>query len=260
MPKKKTLKKETKKNSKKEIPQLSQKEITQLTEDENPISPELIETPEKKQKQDKQFYYILGTMIGLIVLFLIAHTFFQSLKTFEHEGLSFTKEKMGDIRLYHYYYYTTPSYATGAAISEGNPKLINLYVRNDPRTNNIPIDGEIELKRGKSVYITINATGLTECPYSSLAIAGLSSFITENGFTMQAGVPNKAEAEKDNLDYITCEEHPRSPVILIQSGEETSIAKENNCYTITAANCEILQATEKFMIQSIIDAKARNTP
>jgi len=256
MPKKKSAKKRVKSVSTKENSQLSPNEIAQIVEDEVSKSPNTTEVPQTKQNQDKQFYYVLGAMAGLILVFLIAHSFFQGLNSFEYEGLSFTKEKMGEIQLFHYYYFITPSKVTGSAISEGNPKLINLYVRNDPRENNIPVDGEIELG-GKSIYITLNATGLEECPYSSLALAGLGSFISGNEFKLEAGVNNQEEAMNGNMSYITCEKYPSKSVILIQAGEKTSIVRENNCYTLTVANCEILPATEKFMIQAIIDAKSR---
>ena len=217
-------------------------------------------------------------MIGLILLFLLAHSLFQSLKTFEYQGLKFTKEKFGNIPLYYYYYYTNPDYATGNVVSGEGPRMINLYLRHDPRTNKVPVEGDLEFERGKPVYVTLNAEGLTECPYSTLALAGLASFFSQNGFELKAGVSDKAEAEKDNLDYITCEQYPDNAVILVKSGDETSIKRKTktvytavegkltgesveytNCYTITVANCEILQATEKFMTHSIIDAKARGS-
>ena len=249
-----------------------------ITKKEFLPEPQQEETTESKvtsKTQDKQFYYVIGAMVGLIVLFLLAHSFFQSLKTFEYQGLEFSKEKFGDIPLYYYYYYTNPSYATGNVI-QNEPRMINLYLRHDPRTNEIPVDGNLEFQRGKFIYITLNSTGLTECPYSTLALAGLSSFFGQNGFEIKGGVPDEAEAKKDNLEYITCEQHPDNSVILIKSGDETKIKRDSktvytavdgklagksteysNCYTITVANCEILQATEKFMTQSIIDAKAR---
>jgi len=237
---------------------------------------ELSDLPKKeKKKEDKQLYYIIGTMAGLIIVFLVAHSIFQGLRTFEYQGLTFTKEKFGNIPLYYYYYYTNPSHATGSAIAE-NPRMINVYLRYDPRENDIPVTGEIEFPRGKFIYVTLNSTGLTECKYSTLALGGLSSFLNQNGFTLKAGVFDEEEAKSEGLDYITCEKHPDNPTILIQSGDETSIERKSvktisssggkiigesteytNCYVITVANCEILQATEKFIVQSLIDARAR---
>ena len=215
----------------------------------------------KKKKKtsgsDKELYWILGAMVGLIVVFLISFSIFQSMKTFEYQGLDFTKEKFGEIPLYRYYYFTNSLSTTGAVI--GEPKLVNLYLRNDPRKINIPIEGEIEFPRkGKFVYITINGTGLDQCKYSSIALASLSSFLTQNDFTVKGAVPNEAEAEENNIKYATCETRPDNAVILIQTGQETKIVKEaENCYVISSTNCEILPAVERFMIQVIIDAKAR---
>ena len=230
---------------------------------------------QKKQKKDNQLYWVFGAMAGLIILFLLAYSFFQSLNKFEYKGMSFTKTKFGEIPMYYYYFFTNTPTTTGKVISE--PKMINLYLRNDPRENNIPIDGEIELLQGKFIYVGINATELKQCGYTSVALANFKSFFMANGFTVKGGVPDETEAERDNLEYVTCEKYPNNPVIIIQSGDETKIQRKKsgikniirsesgireeiektNCYIMTVNNCEILQATEKFTVQSILDAKAR---
>lgn len=210
----------------------------------------------KKSKIDRETVWVLSVMAGLVILFLSSYYFFQSLKTFEYEGMSFTEEKFGDIPLYHYYYLTSFGAITGSAA--GEPRKVDVYLRNDPRENRVPVDGEIEFFRGKYIYLGINGTELTQCSFSSVALATLSGFVGQNGFTLKAGTANIEEANNETmLEHVSCELRPENPVIIIQSGESTKITKKENCYTIDVANCEVQEAVEKFVVQSIVDAKNR---
>ncbi|MBI5803672.1 hypothetical protein HY450_00345 [Candidatus Pacearchaeota archaeon] len=194
-------------------------------------------------------------MIGLILIFLLAFSVFQSLNTFEYEGLSFTKEQLGEIPLYRYYYYINDP-ITGQAT--GEPHQINLYLRVDPRENIVPIEGEILFQRGKTSYISINSTGLEQCKYSQVAISSLTSFLTANGVQVKGAVPDEEKAQTGNFTYAICGNPVGDVVLLIESGDETKITKEDTCYRIEVANCDIISAIEKFQVQSLIDGMERN--
>jgi len=118
------------------------------------------------------------------------------------------------------------------------------------------VDGAVELgSKTKLVYISVNATEFTKCDNSSIALASLSSFLTNNEYMVKGGSPDKEEAETNDVRYATCENLPSQKVILFGEGEETKIVREDNCYIVTVAGCEILQASEKFQVQAIVDAK-----
>jgi|SRR3989338_2727479 len=242
--------------------------------EEEDTSADKAEEPKQAESNNRELYIVLAVMGCLLAVFLVAFTIFHSLQNFEYQGLNFKKTKLGDIPMYQYYYYTS---LTGNIASD--PKLINLYLRLDPRQNDVPVDGEIELIKGKTVYISIDSSGLAECEDNSIALANLGSFLNANGFGVKGAVPNEAEANSTGLMYVNCSTKPDNPVLLIKSGEETEIEREKtgtkyivnppvgaayeeiertNCYIITVAKCEILEATEKFTLQSIIDARANN--
>src|SRR3989338_6962849 len=101
----------------------------------------------KKVDNTKQLYWIFGTMAFLIVVLLISSSVFQSLNRFEYEGLIFTKERFGEIPVFHHYYFYNYN---------GQQYKFNLYLRNDPRSNEIPINSEIEYPLGKFAYISTN--------------------------------------------------------------------------------------------------------
>ena len=104
-----------------------------------------------KKNTSKELYWVFGTMIGLIIIFLVSYSIFQNMKKIDYEGLKFTKEMFGEIPLFHYSYIGRVKTITGNVVSEQNKK-IDLYLRNDPRENNVPIEGNIEFPEGKRIY------------------------------------------------------------------------------------------------------------
>jgi len=222
-------------------------------EENQEFSPaETEESSLSQEKKSRELYWILGVMVGLIIIFFLASSVFQSFRTFTYEGLTFSKEFLGEIP---YYRYSYNSKITPNAI---NPTPINLVLRIDPRENTIPIDGEIEFPYGNIIYITVSGEGITQCPYSTLSIGSMGSFLASNGLSIKGATQNETEAEEFNLLHVTCDTFPGAPTIAIQSGEETRITRdENRCYTIEVADCEILPAVEKLMVQSLLDARKR---
>ncbi len=211
---------------------------------------------EKKETSNKELYWIFGVMGGLIAVFLIATFIFNALNTFEYQGMTFTKEYLGEIP---YYRYSYNSIITGSATAPLRTKAVNLVIRGDPRKNEVPINGEVIFpEKLKEVFIGVNGTGITQCEQSTLAIAGLANFIGQNGFKVVGGTVDNVEARENAIRYVTCERYTKDgPVFIIQKSDETSITVEDRCYTINVADCEILPAVEKLMVQTIVDAKNR---
>ena len=201
----------------------------------------------KERRLEKELLGILAFMAFLVIVFLISSSIFRSFNSFEYEGLTFTKERVGEIPVYHYYYY----FKDGGRIIK-----YNLYLRNDPRTIEVPVEGDkILFDRKGKLYLSINSTGLDQCRYSVLAIADLSRFLTENGINVEGSNLDFWKAWAIRQEWATCENKPDNSVIEIREGSETKISIDDGCYTISVANCEILEATEKFKVQSILDAK-----
>ena len=208
-------------------------------------------------KPDKELYWVLGVMLVLIVVFIISFSFFRESNSFEYNGLKFTKTLFGDLPLYRYTYLTsvTVRTITGEVIRTTDSKNVILLIRVDPRKNKVPVTGKIEyFAKEKSVYVSINSTGLL-CPYSQVALAELGSFLSQNDLIIETGSADETDAKENNLTYISCDNYPDNMVILLQSGEESSVARENNCYIITVADCDVIPPVEKFIVQSIIDSK-----
>lgn len=201
-------------------------------------------------EKNKELYWVLAGMLVILAVLLVSSSIFRSFNHFTYKGLSFTKEKFGEIPVYHYYYYFTNE-------SSKQQYQYNLYLRDDPRKNNVSVQGNIEYPYGNTIYVSINGTDLTGCPMASRDIGTLSAFLVNNLLPIKAGTPNREEAKASNLTYIDCSTNPNNVVIKIQSGSETKITEQNNCYIISISNCQTTDAIEKFEVQSILDAKAR---
>lgn len=207
-----------------------------------------------ERRIEKDLIGILVFLVFLIVAFFIAGYIFKNLNQFEHAGLTFTKENFGELPVFHYYYnFKAP--VTGQIIK------YNLYLRNDPRENDIPITGDkIKFSFGRPLYITMDATDLVECRRSNLAIATISSFLTDNQLDVRSGTTDLIEAAVfgDNKikDYITCENKPNNVVIEFSRGDNTEIIIDGICHhIIIGPDCDILEAVENYEVQSILDAK-----
>jgi hypothetical protein len=204
-----------------------------------------------KKIQNRQMYWIVWIMATLLVGILVFWYLTQTMHSFNYRGLSFTKERASeDLFVYHYYnYFKDP---------QGQLYKANTYLRNDPRRNDVPIDVTTEFPFGKYVFVSINQTGLSNCTDSSLAIATITQFFTNNLLTVKGATVDKDEATNQSLRYVTCETDPNNPVIIFKSSDKTEVIEtKQNCYEIRIANCEILKAVEKFELQTLIDAKAR---
>jgi len=200
----------------------------------------------------KEIYWIVGVMAGMIILILAVSSIAHGSNSFTYQTLRFTKTNYGGFPVYLYNYnFEDPR--------TNPPKKYNFHflLREDPRENNVPVNGDIELfSPGSTIYVGINET-LSQCKNASMDLASLSSFLTINLFDTKSGLSDLSQAKQNNLSHISCEKYPDNVVIMLQQANETRIDKTNNCYTISIANCNTMDAIEKFEVQAIIDAKQK---
>lgn len=205
----------------------------------------------KERRLEKELLGILLFLGVLIVIFVSASSYFKSLNNFEYEGLTFQKQRLGEIPVFLYSYFFKAN--TGQLIN------YKLYLRHDPReVGNIPIEGDsISFKKGKVIFISVGSEELQQCQYGVLAVAGISSFLKDNQFTVSGGESDFWNAGLKRQDWVTCKNHAGNPVIEIFSGNETRIDIENDCYKIQVNDCQVLEAVERFEVQTILDSKNR---
>lgn len=207
------------------------------------------EKEHRKPSHGRELQWILGSMAVVLALLFLGPMVLREFTSFEYKGLAFTKERFGNIPVFHYSYYFNDEL--------GQRYQYNLYLRNDPRKNLISMTGDVVFDR-LSVALTMNSTALAHCPTSLRDIATLSRFLNDNLILTSPGNIDGEIANANNLTYVTCESKPRESVIEIIPGEETRVEQEGRCTRIMYARCEeLLPAIEKFMTEAVIDAKQR---
>ena len=203
----------------------------------------------KKKDKGSEVMWVLIVMGVLIASVLVAYFIIQSMKHFTYEGLDFSKVKYGKLDFYHYYY----SFNSGGQIY-----VNNVYLRIDPRDNKVPVEGgEIVIYGGKRKYVSVNYTGLSECPDLIIAVDEFVKLFTNNLIEVKAASPDKSEAQSKNISYVNCETNEDDMIFQIEKGDKTRVlVGDNNCYKIQVARCEdVLNAVEKFVVTAISDAK-----
>lgn len=204
-----------------------------------------------ERKLEREILWIVGFFAFLVVLFFVASAIFKYLSQEEYKGLVFTKTKFGELPVWHYSFYVEKT--------PGKLTQYNLYLRVNPSENDVPVYGEgIDLAKPQ-VYISINASDLSQCPDSLAAIAQLSSFLSGIGKYPEGALLNEAEAIEFNKDHITCENEGRAEVLEIFRGDESSLTIVNSrCYRLSVgADCDIVEVMEKFQLETVASAQAR---
>ena len=203
----------------------------------------------KERKLERELLYIVGFVVLLVIVFLIASSIFERFNRVEYEGLIFTKERFQDIPVFRtYYYFRAP-----------DNQLIqyNLFVRNDPRTNDVPIEGDPIKYNSRNVYVTLDTSYLRDCEDTVISIASLTRFLNDNQLNVKSGNMDFTEAAIHNQEHITCENSPDSEVIQVSRGDSTKIEINGMCKSISVGeDCRILEAIEKFEIHSFLDAQS----
>ena len=187
---------------------------------------------EKKQiKQENKILkiFIFG-IIGFILVIVLFALFMNSLSGFEHEGVKFNVVKEGELILYR---------TALPVIYRGEEDEYNFYLRNDPRKLNVSFEGSLDILEN----VVINETGNFICGGDGvIAIANIVNLYKILG----------TDVIKD--DTADCDIQGRYMFIRLRQGNETSIEEFGPaCYNININNCEILEGTERFMIETFIE-------
>lgn len=204
----------------------------------------------KVRRVEKEIVYILGFVALLVVIYLLAAAYFRSLAQIEYRGLHFTKEKEGELDVYRYYYYNT---------NYQPPRQYNLYLLNDPRKNNVSIEGGPVLFHQNSIYVSIDTSYPSNCSDNIIGVVDLTRFLVDNKMKVTVGIANETYALENNQKYISCVNKPSSEVIEFVGGNETKIVVDGNCHRIVIGpECQNREAVEKFKVEVLAQAKEQN--
>ena len=159
--------------------------------------------------------------------------------SFEYQGSRFTKINYGELRMYHVVFPLYQS-VTGQHVAD-----FNLYLRSDPRTlEHISVPEDFQLTR--KLVLTGDADKIL-CEDNGIAFGNLA-----NAFKNIWQVPVIANTS------LKCDpqETEGATYLILKETNVSSIEKTgNHCYTLNINNCEVLNVTERFIIESMAKAK-----
>lgn len=162
-----------------------------------------------------------------------------AMTTYTYEGLTFTIEQQGELRLHHHAYFIDPT------------TRYNLYLREDPRENDVEVKGRI-LYDSRRVYLSVNTSELNLCSDSAVGVGTLTSFLGLNGLKVKSASPDPVKAAEFNVTYADCTTNQEDMVIILQAGTESLVEKvQDRCFVLTVQNCTVIPVIEKFMVESV---------
>lgn len=243
---KRKKKEENKKEEKEKIDEIFEVEKTKNEKDLEKNNKEKIikvhkeiekeeEEPSKKeiQKENK----ILRNAIIILVLFALGflgiYLFIHYSNNFEYEDMKWNIIKEGHVIFYH---------TSFPILLKGEKTNYNVYLRNDPRKlEKIPFNGDLSLRE----VMVINNTENFICDgKGGAAMLNLQQIFETYG----------TDLIKDT--EATCDSQGRYMFVKIQKGNETSIEQTGmSCYNINVKDCEIVKATERLIIETLLRYK-----
>jgi len=198
-----------------------------------------------KKKQNHQLVIAITLMI-LMILIIVLVPFIKDnyINKFTYSHLEFQKIKNENLLIY----------STQIPVVDSQNRILpySWNFRNDPRQLKlIPVrvpNKSIAFLKNKPTYISIEKDA-PFCPDNTLAVFSLLNFLDDFGnLDVKGAVSDSEYSEETSHPFITCENSPLNTVIIFKSGNETSIENpKENCYEINYKECEVNQATEKFM-------------
>ena len=233
---KKTTKKKAKKTSKEEVREVfdvKKKGKIVSIEKKGKIKKETISPVAKKEqiKQENKLLRNILIFVGvLVVVIVLVVLFVKSIRNFEYEGVDFEVVQEGELILHR---------TSIPVIYQGEEKDYNFYLRNDPRKSKVDFNEELILMENA----VLNMSQDFNCDGEGvIAIANLVQLYRVAGINLM---------QDENAN---CDSNGQYMFISIKEGEETRMEKVGPvCYDLYVNNCEILEVTEKLMVETFIE-------
>lgn len=185
------------------------------------------------EKHNKILFGILLT-IGIITLVIIlSYVTYDSVKTFEIDGMSYNIMKEGDINFYH------TSFVSNN-INLHRAIQYNVYLRTDPRvTKEIPFDGDL--------YVTNTLVWQSDGSNEEFNCEG-DGVISIANFNQILSALGRSYMRDENA---TCDNSQNYTLLRLTEGDENRILRTGySCYDLQINNCQILNVTERFLLET----------
>ncbi|MBU2576803.1 MAG: hypothetical protein KKF50_03705 [Nanoarchaeota archaeon] len=240
--------------AKKKAKKTFKKKSSKLSKDEKEELKAEGELPEKevRESENHQLIWFFVIVIVIFASFLVPYFWIQSSKTFEFGGVDWNIDDEDEIITF---YHTEFPALNGANIN------YNVYLRNDPRENDVYTEGDFRYFKVGG-YLSWGED-IESCRGGQVlrAASDLTSFVRTGvgvGNIANAGLTPEF-AEKLGFPFVNCLTTPNRTVILLEMGEPSVIQSGHNpyCYIVTIRDCESVKPIEKFIIKTLEDNSLR---
>lgn len=196
------------------------------------IEEEKAPTEEQLKKEKKIFVGIGLVLLGFILMFGAVYLIIYLTNHFQVEGVNFEMIKQGQLTLYK---------TVLPVVYQGKLADYNVYFRTDPRKLvNVLFDGTFSQKTN----IVLNMTQNFNCDGDG--VISIANLLNVEGVV-------GAKVIKD--ENASCDLNGRYTFLKILEGNETKIEQFGpSCYNVYVNGCEILPATEKYLLETIAAA------
>jgi len=227
-----------KKNSKKEVHEIAviEKEGKKKTKEFHGVEKEKHASKEQIKRQNKQLDVILGVIGAIVLAFLLFLLISYKTTHFNYEGVEFKIVKEGDLIFYNTFFKMYNE--EGAHVAD-----YNFYIRKDPRK----LEKDILFEMDEFILtdnMVLNMTGDFNCDGDG--VIAVANFVKVHEFFGLNIIQDPTAG---------CELTGKYTFIKIVAGNETKIEQYGpSCYKISINECEILEGTERFMLETFIKA------
>jgi len=202
----------------------SSKEVKKSDSEEDTKSPK--KQIEKENKQLRNLFIGIAIFLLLMAVFWWAGHLFSKI---EVKGVEFVKVKEGRLVFYK---------TSLPVIYKGKETSYNIYFRTNPsKLEKIPFQGTLSFRK----FLVLNMTDEFSCQGQGvIAIANMVNVFNVLG----------TKIVKD--ENASCDPEARYLYVTILPGNETRIEEyAPSCYNIYTKDCEILESTERFMLEAL---------
>ncbi len=228
----------------------TKKKKVALAEDEREELKAEGELPKKsvvksEERQLLWFFIIAGVILAAV---LISYFGVEGAKTFEYGGVNWVIEEYAEP--------TGTIYHGQFGALDGANLIFNVYLRGDPRENDVKTEGTFD--KFKYGGIVSMSPAIDACRGElSRVMLDLGSFLKRGVGVgpLETGSIDENVANESGRRYALCDNVDDRTVVIVDIGEPAVIQDVDNpeCYTIYAETCNDVSSVEKFILKSVED-------
>lgn len=231
---------------------MAKKKLTESEKEELAAEGEL---PKKDviNSENRQLFWFFVVVGVVFAMFLVPYFLNEGAKDFDYGNIEWKVEEYAEPTgiIYH-----------GQFPALNNENLVfNVFLRNDPRTNDIFTEGDFSDFKLDGVVSWSDEIEACRGEVSR-AMVDLGSFlVTGVGVgKIEAATTNPEVFNDSARKYVDCSSNLDKTVVVVQRGSSSVIQDAENpyCYVVSVADCDDVAPIEKFITKTVFDVTLVN--